>query len=103
MSSNQRQIIEQAKFAYSHLRTPFKKQTEKQVDAIKSLDPSNKLKQIERIFTQNLMNDLIQAKLKEIVELQDIIKKDDLNYKSKRGKSYNFSKYSLPIVFRRHP
>ena len=49
------------------------------------------------------MNDLIQAKLKEIVELQDIIKKDDLNYKSKRGKSYNFSKYSLPIVFRRHP
>ena len=49
------------------------------------------------------MNDLIQAKLKEIVELQDIIKKDDLNYKSKRGKSYNFSKNSLPIVFRRHP
>ena len=32
------------------------------------------------------MNDLICAKLKEIVELQGIIKKDDLNYKSKRGK-----------------
>ena len=29
------------------------------------------------------MNDLIRAKLNEMVELQDIIKKDDLNYKSK--------------------
>ena len=45
------------------------------------------------------MNGLICAKLKEIVELQLIIKKDDLNYKSKRGKIYNFSKYSLPIAF----
>ena len=28
---------------------------------------------------QNLMNDLIRVKLKEIVRLQDIIKKDDLS------------------------
>ena len=45
------------------------------------------------------MNDLIRVKLKKIVKLQGIIKKDDLNYKSKRGKSFNFGKYSLPIVF----
>ena len=45
------------------------------------------------------MNHLIHAKLKEIVELQNIFKKDDLNYKSKSGKIYNLSKYSLPIVF----
>ena len=45
------------------------------------------------------MNGLIRAELKRIIELQDIIKKDDLNYKSKRGKTYNFNKYSLPIVF----
>ena len=45
------------------------------------------------------MNDLIRAKLKKIFKLQDIIKKDDLNYKSKRGKTYNFGKYSLSIVF----
>ena len=32
------------------------------------------------------MTDLILAKLKEIVILQDIVKKDDINYKSKRGK-----------------
>ena len=36
------------------------------------------------------MNDLICAKLKEIVELQDIIRKNDLNYKSKCRKTYNF-------------
>ena len=71
-------------FVYS----PLGKQTEKQVVVIKYLGPSNKLKQIP----QNLMNDLIRSKLKGTVELQDIIKKDDLNYKSKCGKTYNFSK-----------
>ena len=39
------------------------------------------------------MNDLIRAKLKKMVELQDITKKDDLNYQSKRSKTYNFGKY----------
>ena len=39
------------------------------------------------------MNNLICVKLKEIVELQDIIEKDDLNYISKRGKTYNFGEY----------
>ena len=84
MCFSQRIIIEQALFVYS----PLGKQTEKQVVVIKSLGPSNKLKQIP----QNLMNDLIRSKLKGTVELQDIIKKDDLNYKSKRRKTYNFSK-----------
>ena len=45
------------------------------------------------------MNDLICAKLKEIVKLQDIAKKDDLISKSKRRKTYDFGKYSLPIVY----
>ena len=102
LSFNKRQIIKRAKFAYFPLGKVFEKQTEKQVGVIESLDPSNKkdeLKQIDGIFQQNLMNDLIRAKLKETVKLQDIIKKDDLNYKSKHGKTYNFSKYSLPIVF----
>ena len=91
---NQKEIIEQAKFSYSSLGKTFEKLTEKQVDAIKS----KKLKQIEGIFPQNLINNLIRTKLKKIVELQDIIKKEDLNYKSKRIKNYNFSKYSLSIV-----
>ena len=53
MPFNQREIIKQAELAYSSLGKAFEKQTEKQVDAIKSLDPSNKLRQIEGIFPQN--------------------------------------------------
>ena len=37
------------------------------------------------------MNDLICVKLKEIVNLQDIIKKDNLNYKPKHGRTINFN------------
>ena len=48
------------------------------------------------------MNHLIRAKLKEIVELQDFIKKYELNYKSKCGKTDNFSIYLLPILFLRN-
>ena len=44
LSSNQRQIIEQAKFAYTPLGKAFEKQTEKQVGALKSIDLSNKKK-----------------------------------------------------------
>ena len=48
------------------------------------------------------MNNLNRAKLKEIANLGDIIKKEDLNYKSKREKTYNFSKYSIPMFFKRY-
>ena len=63
----------------------------------------DELKQIEGIFPQNMTNDLVRAKLKEIVNFQNIIKTDQLYYKSKRRKVYiNFSKFSLPIVFKRY-
>ena len=44
---------------------------------------------------------MIHDKLKEIVNLQDIIKTDNLFYKSKSRKVYNSSKCSLlyPVVF----
>ena len=45
------------------------------------------------------MNDLIHDELKEIVNLQVIMKTDNLRYKSKSKKVYNFSEYSLPIIF----
>ena len=47
------------------------------------------------------MNNLIRDKLKEleIVNLQDIIKTDNLRFKSKSIKVYNFTEYSLSIVF----
>ena len=47
LPSNQRQIIEQVKFACSPLGKVFEKQTEKQVGTTKSLDPSKELKQPE--------------------------------------------------------
>ena len=74
--------------AYSPSGKATEKQREKKIDILKSLDP--KLEQIEGVFSQNLMNDLIHANIKEMVELQNVIKKDDLNYKSKRGKTYIF-------------
>ena len=53
LPSNQRQIIEQAKFAYFPLGKAFEKKTGKQVGALKPRSLSNKkdeLKQIEGIF-----------------------------------------------------
>ena len=56
-------------------------------------------KPMEGTFPQKLVNDFIHSKLKEVVKCQYIINKDVLNYKSACGKTYNFGKYSLPIVF----
>ena len=53
---------------------------------LKSLDLSNKkdeFKKINGIFPQNLINYLIRDRLIDIVNLEDIIKTDNLCYKSK--------------------
>ena len=57
LSSNQQQIIEQAKFTYSPLGKAFEKQIKtiedqgkKQVDALESLKPKEQTKSIEEIF-----------------------------------------------------
>ena len=100
LPSNQIQIMQQAKFAYSPLRKAFEKHTENWVGAVKFLDLPNKkdeLKQIESIFPQNLMNDLVCVKFKEIVTFQDIIKTDNLSYKSKSRKVYSLREYSLTM------
>ena len=98
LPSNERQIREQAKFAYYPLGKAFKKQTEKQICALKSLDLSNKkdeLKINEGIFPQNLVNNLICVELKEIVKFQD-----DLKCKSKCGKTYNFGNIHCILFLR---
>ena len=59
-----RQIIEQTKFVDSPLVKAFKKQTEIQVGALKSIK-IYKLKQIEGIFLQKLTNDLGCPKIKK--------------------------------------
>ena len=46
------------------------------------------------------MHTLIRVnKLKEIIELRNIIKADELHYELKLRKVYNFNEYYLPIVF----
>ena len=57
------------------------------------------MKQIEIIFSKKQLNDLIIDKLKEIMKLQNNIKLGNLKYTTNSRKSYNFSRYSLPIVF----
>ena len=64
---------------------------------MKSLNLSNKIeefKQTESIFPRNQLSDLIIDKLREIMQLQSNIKLDNLEYTTKRGKRYNFSRYS---------
>ena len=58
------------------------------------------MKQITGIFPQSLMNDLTCAKLKETVNLQDIIKNDNLNHKSNRGKNYNLLNRHYVLFFK---
>ena len=58
MPYNQRKIIEQAKFTYFPLGEALEKQTETQVNVLRSLKLSNKtneLKQIEGVFPKNLL------------------------------------------------
>ena len=51
----------------------MEKETEKQIDALKSLIVSGKtdqLKQVQRMFPQNIANDLIRNRLTEIKVVQ---------------------------------
>ena len=89
------QIIQHTKFTYSPFGKVSEKQTEKQVDALKSLNIPSKIDELKQI-------DLIIDKLNEIMQLQNNIRSDDLEYTTNRGKGYNFSRYSLPIFFKKY-
>ena len=62
MSSNQREIIEQAKLAYSPLGKTVKKHTEKHAAVVKSLKTSNKKVELKRIegINQNVINQKVE-------------------------------------------
>ena len=80
----------------------MEKLTEKQFDALKSLKfpyETGEFKAIGGIFPKILLIDLIIYKLKEVFQLQNTIKSNELNYTSKREKTYSFSEYALSIVF----
>ena len=76
--------------------------TKRKTVALKSLNLPNKideLKQIESVFPKNQVTDLIIDKLKEIVQLQNNIKLDDLEHTAKEGTRYNFSRYFYLLLF----
>ena len=73
LPSNQRQIIEQAKFTYSPLGKAFERQTKtiedqgkKQVKALKDLDLKEQTKSIEEIFPKDYESDEMKNKLSKI-------------------------------------
>ena len=76
LSSNQKQIIEQAKFTYSPLGAAFKEQTEtmknqgkKQVDALKSLEYSDKqLPSIKDFISKERLNPEVIDEIERIEE-----------------------------------
>ena len=85
---DQSQMLEHAKITYSPLGKALDKQKKNRLMLLKSLNLSNKiyeLKQMEVIFPKNQLNDLIIDKLKEIMQLRNNIKLDDLEYTAKRG------------------
>ena len=61
VSSNRSKIIKQAKFTYSPLGKALEMQTEKQVNTLKFLNPSDKADEL------NQMNDLIRDRLKKLL------------------------------------
>ena len=73
LPSNQRQIIEQAKFTYSPLGKAFERQTKtiedqrkKQVKALKDLDLKEETKSIAEIFPKDYESDEMKNKLSKI-------------------------------------
>ena len=92
LPSNQRQIIEQAKFTYSTLGKAFEKQIKtiedqgiKQVKALKALKPgeNQELESIEGLFPEKVGNNEIKNEIYEIKKWEEKTKRGDLKHKTK--------------------
>ena len=109
LPSNQKQMIEQAKFTYSPLRKAFKKQMKTMEDQgekwIKAIQNQGQVKIIKKYAyddedslliskQKEIFNELGDKRLNEITELDKKVNHDDLVYRYK-GKSSNeeFNKY----------
>ena len=86
MPSNQRQIIEQANFAYSALGKAFKEQGKKQVKALEVLDlaENQKIKSIEGLFSREMKNSEFKNEKDEIKNWKNKIKRNNLNYETNK-------------------
>ena len=96
LSSNQQQIIEQAKFTYSPLGKAFEKQIktiedqgEKQIKAIQN---NTKEVAIKNIIPENILNDEAKKEIDKISEIEKTVDTEKLVY---RASEYTqFSKFS---------
>ena len=92
LPSNQKQIIEQAKFTYSPLGKAFEKQIktiedqgEKQIDAFQDLKPKEQTKQTEdksnnQPKSKTIFNDLINKRKKIMSKLYDSVDYNNLKF-----------------------
>ena len=113
LSSNQQQIIEQAKFTYSPLGKAFEKQIKtiedqgkKQVDALESL----KRKAVESgsndnkpSITKEIYDEILEERMDEILKMRDKIDFSNLTYNFKgQTASINFGKFEGPMYIYGH-
>ena len=119
LPSNQKQIIEQAKFTYSPLGKAFKKQIktienqgEKQIKAIQDKD-FNKSIEGTKVYSNNdykkelihskereIFKDIYNKRLDKIEELNNKINYDNLKHVvEKSGDEYRFNKIKDPMIF----
>ena len=91
LPSNQKQIIEQAKFTYSPLGKAFEKQIktiedkgQKQIDALESLKPKEQTKSIEEMFLEGYDSAEIKNELNKIKEYEKKVNRDNMIYYSSK-------------------
>ena len=90
LPSNQQQIIEQAKFTYSHLGKAFEKQIkmiedqgQKQVKALKTFKSGNEKITIEDVIPKSaLNNDEAKIELDKIKEIEKTVDREKLVYRA---------------------
>ena len=92
LPSNQRQIIEQAKFAYYPLGKAFEKQTETIKDQgekqIKSIQDNTKEVRIKNIIPENILNEEAKKEIDKITEIEKAVDREKLVY---RASEYTYS------------
>ena len=106
LPSNQRQIIEEAKFTYSPLGKAFKKQTKaiedqgkKQVDALTALKPFDKeLPSIKDFIPIENLNPEIVNEIKKIEEEEKKVDRNKIVYKA-TNKTYDFRNFKTIRAF----
>ena len=107
LSSNQQQIIEQARFTYYPLGKTFEKQIktikdqgQKQVDGLNTLKSSNQLT-IEDVIPKNaLNNDEAKKELDKIKEIEKNVDREKLIYETNEY-TYSFKNFQTIKTFGR--